>query len=321
MDGTLVEVRWRNPHIYFVIDVPQANGESKLWEMEAGTIYVLERAGVKREMFEVGDQIRVGGNVSNQFQDKFWLTNVLLPEGRVGAGRTEVLTVANGTPRWTGEVVGGRAQWSTGGLWEPTTEAERIDGGFFKVWSPPGPGGATAIRDPNSRPLNEIATEASLARFAEWDPYAFDDACELPGVPRVNYGPHPHQFIDNGDQILLVPEEFYVTRTFHLNSTVDPATQPLSPLGFSQAVWEDERTLVVTTTRVSFPYINLGGYGQSEHSVMVERFAMSEDEMRMDYHVTINDPVMLTAPYIFSGVWVALGEGMGDGIYDCTPVE
>ena len=35
----------------------------------------------------------------------------------------------------------------------------------------------------------------------------------------------------------------------------------------------------------------------------------------MDYKVTITDPVMLTAPYIKSGVWIDIGEGMSS--YDC----
>ncbi|MEE8287146.1 MAG: hypothetical protein V3R72_10665, partial [Gammaproteobacteria bacterium] len=160
-------------------------------------------------------------------------------------------------------------------------------------------------------------TEAAEAARENWDPYAFDGACEVPGLPRVSHGPHPHQFVDGGDSVLLVSEEFEVTRTLHLGSTVDPATQPYSPLGYSVAEWEDENTLVVETTRINFPWMDLGGTGQSDQVKFVERFRLSEDESRMDYKVTITDPVMLTAPYIRTGVWVDLGESMS--IYDCIP--
>ena len=101
MEGTLVDIRWRNPHIYFGLEVEEEDGSTRLWDMEAGTIYMIGRAGVTRDMFSIGDRVRVAGNRSTVYDDKFWLTNVLLPEGR------EVLVVGRGTPRWADELIGG----------------------------------------------------------------------------------------------------------------------------------------------------------------------------------------------------------------------
>ena len=275
MEGTLLELRWRNPHIHFMLETTEANGETKIWEMEAGTIYVIGRAGVTREMFEVGDKLRVAGNRSDLYDEKFWVTNILLPAGRVAEERTEVLVVNRGGPRWTGEVVGGRDQWTDEALYDsPTANAEN---GFFRVWTPAADRGSFVpiFRDPEARPLNQITTEAAQAARETWDPFAFDDACEVPGLPRVNHGPHPHQFIDGDDRVLLVSEEFDVTRTLHLASTVDPESQPYSPLGYSVAEWEDENTLVVETTRINFPYMDLGGTGQSDQVRIVERYKLS----------------------------------------------
>ena len=311
MEGTLVELRWRNPHVYFLLEVEEEDGSSRVWEMEAGTIYMIGRAGVTRDMFTEGDRIRVAGNMSTVYDDKFWLTNVLLADGR------EVLVVARGEARWTDELIGGRSQWSNVALHEDNTND--ADEGIFRVWSPPGPeSGGRAHQDPNQRPLSAIATEASLASRETWDPYAFDDACEKSGVPRVNFGPHPHQFIEDGDNILMVSEEFDETRVFHMNTDLDPEQQPLSPLGFSVGRWEDESTLVVETSRVNFPYMNLGGYGQSEQMSMTEVYTLNEEETELRYHVTITDPVMLTAPYIQTGIWIDLGEGMVG--YDCVVI-
>ena len=103
-----------------------------------------------------------------------------------------------------------------------------------------------------------------------------------------------------------------------MNSTVDPETQPLSPLGFSVGRWENDQTLIVETSRVNFPYMNLGGFGQSEQMRMTEVYTLSDDESRLDYKVTITDPVMLTAPYIQTGAWIDLGEGMVG--YDCVVI-
>ena len=76
--------------------------------------------------------------------------------------------------------------------------------------------------------------------------------------------------------------------------------------------------LVVETTRINFPYMDLGGTGQSDQVKIVERYMLSEDKSRMDYEVIITDPVMLTAPYTKNGVWIDIGEGMSS--YDCIAV-
>lgn len=306
MTGTLVDIRWRNPHIFFYLETEEADGESKVWEMEAGTIYMIGRAGVTRDMFTIGDKVRVAGNRSRLYGDKFWLTNVLLPEGQ------EILVVARGTPRWTDQIVGGRSQWTNIALHRDETSGEGR--GIFRVWSPAASEGL-APAGPDVVRLSEIVTEAAIAAKETWDPYAFDAACSLPGLPRVNFGPHPHQFIDEGDRILLHADEFAVTRTIHMNSQVDPEDQPYSHLGYSVGYWEDENTLIVETSRVNFPYMDLGGNGQSEQMTLHERYTLSEDETQLNYRVTLRDPVMLTQPYVQTGVWLDLGEGVDE--YDC----
>ena len=123
MEGTLVEIKWRNPHIYFYIEVEQEDGSSKVWQMETGTIYMVGRGGVTRDMFNVGDKVRVAGNMSTAYDDRFWLTNVLLPDGR------EVLVVGQGAPRWADEMIGGREQWTNVALL--TDENAKQGDGFF----------------------------------------------------------------------------------------------------------------------------------------------------------------------------------------------
>lgn len=156
--------------------------------MEAGTIYVIGRAGIAREMFEVGDELRVAGNRSDLYDDKFWVTNILLPAGRVDEERTEVLVVNRGSPRWTDRLVGGRNQWTDEALYDAPTAS--TGNGFFRVWTPAADRGSLApiFRDPDARPLNQITTEAAEAAKETWDPYAFDDACEVPGLLRCRMG-------------------------------------------------------------------------------------------------------------------------------------
>ena len=93
---------------------------------------------------------------------------------------------------------------------------------------------------------------------------------------------------------------------------------PHSPLGFSVGRWEDENTLIVETSRINFPYMNLGGIGQSENVRIYERYLLSEEENRLDYEVILEDPGMITEPLIKRGVWLDIGETI-DETYDCVP--
>lgn len=313
LQGVLVDLHWRNPHVVFFLEAVEDNGEKKTWEMEAGTIYIMGRGGVTRDLFTVGDTIRVAGNKSEVYDEKFWVENILTAEGK------EVLVVAGGGPYFTDELIGGRSQWTNEAFIKNGPSVEGM--GIFRVWSPPIAGTVQTVLtgEPTTR-LNNIVTDAAIAAGASWDPYAFDGACELPGLPRVNFGPHPHQFIEDGNDIQLIAEEFYVTRTIHMDSDVDPETVPHSHLGYSVGHWQDENTLLVETTRINFPYMNLGGIGQSENVRINERYVLNEAEGRLDYEVIINDPEMLTSDSIQRGVWIDIGETV-DESYDCIPSQ
>jgi hypothetical protein len=310
LEGTLVDLRWRNPHIHFILETEEANGEKKMWELEAGTIYMIGRAGVTRDLFTVGERIRVAGNRSERYDDKFWVENVLTSAGR------EILVVANGEPYFTDKIVGSRSQWTNDAFIQSSLPP--AGNGFFRVWSPATSDYETSLTGDPENNLSNIATDAAREAGASWDAYAFDAACELPGMPRVNHGPHPHQFIEDGDDILLLAEEFYLTRTIHMGSDIEPESVPHSPLGYSVGRWADENTLLVETTRINFPYMNLGGIGQSKNVKIYERYVLSEDNKRLDYEVIVEDPGMIAEPLVERGVWLDIGETI-DETYDCVP--
>lgn len=313
MEGVLSDLSWKNPHVYFYVDVEE-DGVTKTWELEAGTIYMIGRAGVTRDLFTVGERVKIAGNKSDVYDDKFWLTNVMGEDGK------EILVVATGEALWGDELIGGRGQWTNDAFVKGGEASE--GSGIFRVWSPATGNVQALVTDgPPENELSDIASQAAHRAGESWDPYAFDDACELPGLPRVNFGPHPHQFVQDGDNILLLNEEFHVTRTIHMNSDLNPEEQPMDPLGFSVGHWEKDNTLVVETSRVNFPYMNLGGIGQSENMKMTERYVVSEDENQVDYLVSITDPGMITEPYVIRGVWIDIGEVISGGTYDCDPKE
>jgi hypothetical protein len=64
---------------------------------------------------------------------------------------------------------------------------------------------------------------------------------------------------------------------------------------------------VVTTTRVNWPYYDTIGTPQSDAVEITERFALSDDQTRLDFLITVRDPATLTAPAVIAGHWLALG--------------
>ena len=164
-----------------------------------------------------------------------------------------------------------------------------------------------------------LTSQARRAREA-FDPLEDDPGldCISPGMPRPMRGPHPVQFIDNGDEIELLVAEFDVRRIIHLNGEENPQSVPLTKQGYSRGAWSGN-TLEVHTGRVDWPFFDGTGTPQSQAVEMVEHFSLSDDERRLDYEITITDPATFTEPVTMALYWVDLGEPME--IYNCVAGE
>ena len=62
------------------------------------------------------------------------------------------------------------------------------------------------------------------------------------------------------------------------------------------------------TTRIDWPYFDTSGTPQSPAVEITERFALSDDQTRLDFHMTVEDPATLTAPATRQWHYLALGE-------------
>ena len=83
-------------------------------------------------------------------------------------------------------------------------------------------------------------------------------------------------------------------------------------------VWEDG-VLVVKTARINWPFFDNIGTPLSEEVEIVERFMLSEDQTRLDFDITITDPLVFTNPAKLRGYWLALGDTIP--LYDCQPLQ
>ena len=299
LEGELVRIDWINPHVRMVLRTTAPEGGEKLWQMEASAVSALARRGVTRELFNVGDRVKIAAHPSTRRDSDLQLTNVLLPDGR------EASLWLDSPPRFAS---GNALITST----EQVVDAARENRGIFRLWSVPRPNPVTA-----DEVSNQPFTRAAITARASFDVHDnFATRCEPEGMPRVMFGPLPYELVDRGDTILLRGEIFDIERTIHMNASEPPADASASIFGYSTGKWENG-DLVVTTTHVSWPYYDNMGTPQSEDVKIVERYSLSDDQTQLDFHVTVTDPATLTAPAVIDGHWLALGGTLPR--FDCQP--
>lgn len=299
--GELLKVYWRNPHAGLDVRIKKEDGSEEVWRIETyGSPNLFSRMGVKREQFVVGEEIRVAGNASTR-RPKYMLgRNVLFESG------LEAVLNASIEPRWSQYHVGGSDQSDVD--LSKTVDAETENLGVFRVWSIAG----RSVGVKRNRSYTETAREA----MAAWDPVTAPVAqCEEPGMPVPMSQPLSFVLADNGDTIRLQTEYFGTVRTIHMNNSTDPESQPASHHGYSVGHWEGN-SLIVETSRISYPYYNSGGAPMSEDAKVAERFELSEDQTQLVYHLTVDDSLALTEPSTYERLFVALGEPFI--VLDCT---
>ena len=309
--GEIVRLQWRNPHVRMSVRVSNNGGVEEVWEMEAQDLNSLDRAGVPRDLVEVGQVVRIAGSPSTRRERALAVTNLMLPDG------TEVILRTSAAPRWADEVIGdGQAVRG-----RPEDFQAPVDD-IFRVW--------TTVR--SNRP--DFSDDPPLTVAARLAYESFDSlnddpvlGCTAPGMPEaMTYiGPHPVEFaeLDDGNIRIRIESDDSV-RLIHMGDGTNAEDQPPSSLGYSAGSWEDN-VLVVTTTRISWPYFKVHGLvaaPQSEAMEIVERFALDRNRGELDYSFTATDPATFTEPVTAEGYhqW-RYRPGVEVEPYECTLEE
>lgn len=301
LEGELIDVAWRNPHPLFSLRSVDENGDEQVWRLEAyGNALTLQRTGVSGEMFVPGRQVRVFGRVSDR-RDRVMLTSHIQLENG-----TEAVLEYEAGPHWSENHVGGQESWVIDE--DALRRAAGENRGIFRVWSIPQRG---------LEKLHFPYNEAALAGRAGWNPLDnYLRRCESHGMPAIMRNSQPFEFVDDGDNVLVRGQFFNVERTVRVRNAGDPAEQAPSKFGYSVGRWEDDNTLAIETTRIDWPYLDVAGAPMSEDVRVLERLTLSDDQTRLDYHMTIIDPSYLTEPATLDRYWLALGAELQH--YECV---
>jgi hypothetical protein len=288
--GEITSIQWQNPHIRFALRTVDPGGVAKVWQLESSSIFLREKDGVTRDLFRVGDAVRVYGRPSPHDAAALLVTNMLLPDGR------EAPLWPNTSPHFVGT-----ERWITT---TPTlVDAASENRGIFRVWRP---NGVSLAGLPY--------TEAAVAGRRSFDMLAAATRCGPEGMPRIMMTLFPYELVDRGTELLVRTELYDTERVVHMDRTAPPPGEPHSVLGYSVGAWQDG-VLVINTSLVNWPYFDQIGTPLSEHVQIVERYDLSDDQARLEVEITITDPRTFKEPAVLKTSWLAYGDTLRR--YDC----
>jgi hypothetical protein len=299
IEGELVEIRWANPHGLLKVKTVD-NGKVTVWELETAGASQMVRSGVLREYLKVGQKVRAAGWPPITAKREMHATNLLTPDGK------ELILFRGATAKFTGGVTGNYdyARKREG-------DKSRPQLGLFRVWSFTALGTFLLPEDINTNfNLNTYpTTDAAKQSVAKFNRTTDNPTlkCKPKGMPMIMENPYPFAISKKGNDIQITIEEYDLVRTIHMDQAAAPRGTKPSLLGYSVGKME-ANTLVVTTTSISFPWFDQAGIPQSEQSSLIERFTATADGSRLDYTVTVTDPVNFTRPVLLNRYWLDLGE-------------
>jgi hypothetical protein len=274
IEGTIDQVQWRNPHVYFTISGTSDNGEEASWKIEAGPTGIMRRLDWDKNTLRAGDAVTVTANPSRREGVKSgYLVGVTSPgrEYPPLRGEPAMAKLAEN------EAVADEGAPSIAGVWITLFNGEY----FSKLFG-----------EDVELPLTEKG-KASMESFDETR-----DSPVLECIPSV--APSMMAIPDiklievDGNKIRLRGEFFNSERVIYLDAAEAPTEPTLH--GSSVGHWDDSVLKVRTDKFGPHRMGALFGVASSPSKTLVETFRLNEDGKSLVYTFEMKDPEMMTEP-------------------------
>jgi hypothetical protein len=282
VEGTVVDLAWRNPHIFMTVETESAAGESYRLEIEVTSVSEAPVLGLRKEAIEPGAQVTVRAH-----------------PGRGGPRARAVglaVTTRDGTvyPLNTDARIATRAATvparGVAGRWAPTLESFNGVMAAARSWP---------LTDAGRAAGAEAATRLNAPGVAALG------ICEPFPPPLLGIFPEVRT-IDVEDETITMRFEggvgLRMERVVHLDRSEHPADVATSLMGHSIGRWEGE-TLVIDTVGFSSHALGTMFFPSGPNKHLVERLTLSPDRLRMEYVFTLEDPAVLAAPVSYTATW------------------
>lgn len=80
--GTIKSVEWKNPHIWFYVDVKDENGKVTTWGFSGGPPGMLLRRGITKDVMKIGTVVNVEGSRAKDGSNNASGRKVTFPDGK-----------------------------------------------------------------------------------------------------------------------------------------------------------------------------------------------------------------------------------------------
>ena len=273
LSGSVVDYEWGNPHVYIHVDVP--GDADRIWEVEAGSPTVMERAGWSADSLRIGDQVIVEVSPARNPSRSLALLRAL----RTSDGR---FTHASGGALPSSVPPDPVPATSLSGNWLPAAPA------FFGF-----------LGQPVGWPLTDKA-RAALA--VHTDALNGSQNCVSLSAPFLMVW-HDLKQIEVGEEVTIIRAALIddIEREVRMTGA---AGGEATNQGHSVGRWEGDVLVVETTGFLAHASGIREGVPSSPGKRLVERFDLSDDRTRLSYSYELSDPEYLTEPVTGSMEWV-----------------
>ena len=95
IEGEIVEVWFKSPHVRYYVKVTDEDGNDVIWDTRGLTPVKLVRNGWMKDTIQVGDRIRMHGHIGRTNKTIMSILDVWLPDGRVLTSRSVAYDIDN----------------------------------------------------------------------------------------------------------------------------------------------------------------------------------------------------------------------------------
>ena len=223
VEGTLIELAWRNPHAFVVIESIDANGSPVEWTFEGHSIAGLTRNGWTRNSFEPGDRVVVAARPNRDSGKRFGLLNYVTKVDGETYYAFSRPSDSSPPPR---RPIASSADFS--GTWRPILDMQQtLVGGF---------------QPPSDWPYTEKGLE-EVAIFNINDDPGLD--CESYPMPRITRWPYNQRWEVSEGNITIVHEQATTRALNMIQGASVPSNHVPDENGYSIGRIVDTGVLVV----------------------------------------------------------------------------
>lgn len=276
LTGEIAQVWYTNPHIRYRLTVSR-DGSTEDWELQAGNVSNLRRAGWFEDTLEVGDQITVSGRVGRDGARKILINEVEFADGtRIAPRRT-----GRSNERQTISASADKDYTYPGSI---ASRPIDITGAWRNDYR-----WRVTVDDLEPKPTPFTAEGRRLFEATErWHDYAL--RCVAVGLPRLFGSPYNMDIADAGSHYVFVYVEFNTPRRIWMDGRQAPADIAATSNGFSVGRWDGDE-LVIETTHLQPGWLDGSGLPMSgDGTRIVERYEFSDDRLSISRTMTIHDP-------------------------------